>query len=143
LPEDTFCHQVTNLILQILAASEGETSLVKAAKAIFKLGPKKIIIKKGEHGCLLFSGKSIFSIPAYLLESIFDPTGAGDTFAGGFMGYLAGRKKTDEASLRRAIVYGSVMATFSVEDFSLGRLKSIRKKDIDRRFAEFRKLTHF
>ncbi|MFC1576249.1 PfkB family carbohydrate kinase [Candidatus Omnitrophota bacterium] len=121
----------------------GETSLVKAAKAIFKLGPKKIVLKKGEHGCLLFSGGSIFSIPAYLLESVFDPTGAGDTFAGGFMGYLASCKTLNEKALRRAVVYGSVMATFTVEDFSLKRLASIKKRDITRRFKKFRKLTHF
>lgn len=121
----------------------GEASLVKAAKAIRTFGPKRIIIKKGEHGSLLFSEGSIFSTPAYLVESIFDPTGAGDTFAGGVMGYLASCKAVNQASLRKAIVYGSVMATFAVEDFSLRRLGAIGKKDINRRFKNFRKLTHF
>jgi len=121
----------------------GEVSLVKAARAILKLGPKKIIVKKGEHGSLLFSGNSVFSTPAYLMESIFDPTGAGDTFAGGVIGYLAACKSRNQTNLRRAIVYGSVMATFAVEDFSLRRLARIRKADVARRFKEFRKLTCF
>ena len=121
----------------------GEASLVKAAKAIRTFGPKRIIIKKGEHGSLLFSEGSIFSTPAYLMESIFDPTGAGDTFAGGVMGYLASCKAVNQTSLRKAIVYGSVMATFAVEDFSLRRLGVIDKRDINRRFKNFRKLTHF
>ena len=121
----------------------GEASLVKAAKVIRTFGPKRIIIKKGEHGSLLFSEGSIFSTPAYLMESIFDPTGAGDTFAGGVMGYLASCKAVNQTSLRKAIVYGSVMATFAVEDFSLRRLGAIGKRDINRRFKNFRKLTHF
>ncbi len=121
----------------------GDASLVKAARAILKLGPKKIIVKKGEHGSLLFSGNSVFSTPAYLMESIFDPTGAGDTFAGGVLGYLAACKTQNQANLRRAIVYGSVMATFAVEDFSLRRLAAITRADVVRRFKEFRKLTHF
>jgi sugar/nucleoside kinase (ribokinase family) len=117
----------------------GQTNLIKAAKAIVKLGPKRVIIKKGEHGVLLFSENSIFCVPAFLLESIFDPTGAGDTFAGGVVGYLATVAKPNQASLRRAIVYGSVMATFAVEDFSLRRLSSIRKADIAKRFREYKK----
>ncbi|MGB2705376.1 MAG: PfkB family carbohydrate kinase [Candidatus Omnitrophota bacterium] len=121
----------------------GESSLVKAAKEVFKMGPEKIIIKKGEHGALLFSGNSIFSVPAYLMESIFDPTGAGDTFAGGVMGYLAAQKPLNKANLRKAIVYGTVMATFAVEDFSLRRLGAVKPADIQRRLKNFRKLTHF
>lgn len=121
----------------------GEASLAKAARAILKFGPKKIIIKKGEHGSLLFSRDSIFSTPAYLMESIFDPTGAGDTFAGGVIGYLAACKTQNEANLRKAIVYGGVMATFAVEDFSLGRLGAVTKADIAKRVREFRKLTRF
>jgi sugar/nucleoside kinase (ribokinase family) len=121
----------------------GESSLVRAAKAIFEFGPKKIIVKKGEHGSLLFSGNSVFSTPAYLMESIFDPTGAGDTFAGGVMGYLAACKNKSDAHLRRAIVYGSVMATFAVEDFSLRRLITVTKADVLRRFKRFKKLTCF
>lgn len=121
----------------------GESNLVKAAKEILKMGPGKIIIKKGEHGALLFSGSSIFSAPAYLMESIFDPTGAGDTFAGGAMGYLAAQKSLNTANLRKSIVYGTVMATFAVEDFSLGRLGAIKQSDINRRLNNFRKLTRF
>jgi sugar/nucleoside kinase (ribokinase family) len=121
----------------------GETVIVKAAKKILKLGPKRIIIKRGEHGSLMFSDDSVFCVPAYLLESIFDPTGAGDTFAGGFIGYLAKCGNLNETSIRKAIVYGSIMATFAVEDFSLNRLGKINKDDIDKRFEEFRELTCF
>jgi sugar/nucleoside kinase (ribokinase family) len=121
----------------------GEAGIVRAAKAILDLGPKKVIIKKGEHGSLLFSGESIFSAPAYLMESIYDPTGAGDTFAGGVMGYLASSGKVSNLTLRTAIVYGGVMATFAVRDFSLRRLGTIKKSDITKRFNEFRKLTRF
>lgn len=122
-------------------SSEG--NLLKAAKAILKLGPKRIVIKKGEHGSLLFSRNSVFSAPAYLLESICDPTGAGDTFAGGFMGYLASCKKVNEENLRSALVYGGVMATFAVEDFSLKRLGAIKKSDIIKRVKKFKDLTKF
>ena len=121
----------------------GEANLVKAAKAILRFGPKRVIVKKGEHGSLLFSGNSIFSTPAYLMESVFDPTGAGDTFAGGVMGYLAACRTQNEANLKKAIAYGSVMATFAVENFSLRRLGAIKKSDIIRRFRKFRKLTYF
>lgn len=121
----------------------GEAAVVRAARAILKFGPKKVIIKKGEHGSLLFSGKSVFSTPAYLMESVYDPTGAGDTFAGGVMGYLAEQKNASLPTIRRAIVYGSVMATFAVRDFSLRRLGTVKKADIARRFNGFRKLTHF
>lgn len=121
----------------------GESSLVKAAKVIKKFGPSKIVIKKGEHGSLLFSGRSIFSTPAFLMESIYDPTGAGDTFAGGFMGYLAKSGKINDKTLRKAVVYGSVMATFAVEDLSLKRLGSVKKQDIARRYKEFKNLTSF
>jgi len=121
----------------------GEGNIVKAARAIQKMGPKNIIIKKGEHGSLLFSGKSAFSTPAYLLETLYDPTGAGDAFAGGVIGYLAQEKKLDDVTLRKAIIRGTVMATFAVEDFSLGRLGSIAKKDIAKRLQEYKKLTCF
>jgi sugar/nucleoside kinase (ribokinase family) len=121
----------------------GENSLFKAAKAIFKFGPKKIIIKKGEHGALLFSKNSLFCVPAFLLEEVFDPTGAGDTFAGGVMGYLATSDKVNEKNLRKALAYGSIMATFAVEDFSLNRLVSITRTDINKRFKKFRELISF
>jgi len=119
----------------------GESNLVKAAKAVLKFGPKRVVIKKGEHGSLQFSSNSIFSTPAYLLESIFDPTGAGDTFAGGLMGYLSTCKAVNQTNLRKAIVYGTVMATFAVEDFSLNRLGSITKNEVVRRYKKFMKLT--
>ncbi|MFH1593747.1 MAG: PfkB family carbohydrate kinase [Candidatus Omnitrophota bacterium] len=121
----------------------GEANLIKAAKAILKFGPGSVIIKKGEHGSLLFSSNSAFSIPAYPLESIYDPTGAGDTFAGGVLGYMARNNKTTHADLRRAIVCGTIMATFTVEDFSLRRLGSIRRSDITRRIKKFERLTNF
>jgi len=120
-----------------------ETNIIKAARRIEKMGPGKVIIKKGENGVVMFSGNKFFSIPAFLLESIFDPTGAGDTFAGGFLGYLASCGSLAEVSLRGAVMYGCVMATFAVEDFSLRRLGSITKKDINKRFNQFKKQMHF
>jgi sugar/nucleoside kinase (ribokinase family) len=101
------------------------------------------VIKRGEYGALLFNGQKVFSAPAYPLDTINDPTGAGDSFAGGFMGYLAKSGTLDDATLRRAIVMGSVMASYNVEDFSLGRLSRLKQSDIQRRFMQFKKLTHF
>ncbi len=121
----------------------GEVNLMKAGKEILKLGPLVVIIKKGEHGVLLFSQKHIFATPAYLLESVYDPTGAGDTFAGGFMGYLARAKEYNKKSLRRAVVYGSIMATFAVEDFSLRKLQKVTLQDVRRRLDKFKKFTNF
>jgi len=121
----------------------GENNLVKAGKEILELGPSIVIIKKGEHGVLLFSQKHIFATPAYLLESVYDPTGAGDTFAGGLMGYLAKVKKYNQKSLREAVVYGNIMATFAVEDFSLRRLQNVTVSDVQRRLSIFRKITNF
>ncbi len=120
-----------------------ENNLVKAGKKMLKLGPKIIIVKKGEHGVLLFLEDTIFSIPAFLLESVFDPTGAGDTFAGGFMGYLASCSKYSKKSLKTALVYGTIMATFAVEDFSLGRLGSVTFSKITTRLEKFRKSSLF
>ena len=121
----------------------GEYSLVNAAAAIHKMGPKYLVIKKGEHGCLLFSEGNMFYAPAMPLGQVFDPTGAGDTFAGGFMGYLA---KTDDISfdnMKKAIVYGSAMASFCVEEFSIDRLKKLDQKQIDKRVEAFRMLMAF
>ncbi|UCC95624.1 MAG: sugar kinase [Candidatus Omnitrophota bacterium] len=120
-----------------------EANVVRAAQALIKLGPATVVIKKGEHGALLFMKKSVFCVPAFLLESIFDPTGAGDTFAGGFVGYLSRCKTINQANLKRAVVYGSVMATFAVEDFSIRRLVSLRKPEVTKRVREFKKLTDF
>ncbi len=121
----------------------GEASLVKAAKKIMDLGPRTLIVKRGEYGAVMFSSSFIFSAPAYPLEEIFDPTGAGDSFAGGFMGYLANTGDLSDENLRRAIIFGSVMASFNVEAFSLKRLGSLKQEEIRSRYMEFKQLTHF
>jgi sugar/nucleoside kinase (ribokinase family) len=118
-------------------------NLVKAARWIMERGPKMVIIKKGEHGAFLFKERSIFFAPAYPLEEVFDPTGAGDSFAGGFMGYLARTGDLSDANLRRAVVYGSAMGSFAVEKFSVQRLLEITPADIAARVAEFRQLVAF
>ncbi|SNB44884.1 PfkB family carbohydrate kinase [Geobacter sp. DSM 9736] len=120
----------------------GESNLVKAARKILDFGAKTLIIKRGEYGVLMFRS-SVFAAPAYPLEEVFDPTGAGDTFAGGFMGYLASTGDLSDDGLRRAIVFGSVMASFNVEDFSLNRLKSLQHREIEERYRNFKNLTHF
>ncbi len=121
----------------------GESSLVRAARKIMKDGPRILIVKRGEYGALMFSEKSVFSAPAYPLESIFDPTGAGDSFAGGVMGYLANTGNLGEDNIRRAIIFGSVMASFNVEAFSLSRLSTLSLGEIRSRYTEFKRLTHF
>lgn len=121
----------------------GEWNIVKAARAIRALGPRTLVIKKGEHGVLMFSEEGSFAAPAYPLEEVFDPTGAGDTFAGGFLGYLAGSPKIDEAALRRAVIMGSTLASFCVEAFSLDRLLTLTRPEIDARYRLFKRLTHF
>lgn len=121
----------------------GEVNLVKAARAILALGTKNLIIKRGEYGVLHFNGETIFAAPAFPLENVFDPTGAGDTFAGGFMGYLASTGNLAEESIRQAIVFGSVMASFTVEDFSLDRLRTLQYAEIDARYKSFKRMTHF
>ena len=118
-------------------------NLVKAARWIMERGPSMVIIKKGEHGAFLFKEKSVFFAPAYPLEEVFDPTGAGDSFAGGFMGYLARTGDLSDANLRRAVVYGSAMGSFAVEKFSVERLLEIEMSDIVARVAEFRRLVAF
>jgi sugar/nucleoside kinase (ribokinase family) len=117
-----------------------EPNLVKAARAILGWGPRAVVVKRGEYGALMATGDRFFFVPGYPLESVFDPTGAGDTFAGGFMGVLAGEGATDEQALRRAIVYGSVIASFTVEDFSLDRLKRLSRAEIDARYRAFREM---
>jgi len=126
-----------------VALLTGESNLVKGAREIKILGPRIVVVKKGEHGCLLFSETGIFSAPAYPLEEVVDPTGAGDTFAGGFIGHLAKSDKPDDAALRRAVVYGSVAASFTCEKFGPDRLSEITRADIDKRFAEFQRLANF
>ena len=121
----------------------GQPNLVKAAAVIHTMGPKTLIIKRGEYGALMFKDNKIFSAPAYPLESVFDPTGAGDCFAGGFMGYLANTMNFEESNIRKAIIFGSVMASYNVEAFSLEKIKSLDYSEIESRYQEFRKLTHF
>ena len=121
----------------------GEANLVKAARAILGLGVKSLVVKRGEYGVLMFTGDTVFAAPAYPLEEVFDPTGAGDTFAGGFMGYLANTGDLSEDGIRQAIVCGSVMASFNVEDFSLNRMKSLRYAEIEERYRGFKAMTHF
>jgi sugar/nucleoside kinase (ribokinase family) len=120
-----------------------EFSLVKAARKILSMGPRFLIIKKGEHGALLFHGDQVFFAPALPLEDVFDPTGAGDTFAGGFIGHLARTKDISFENMKTAIIIGSAMASFCVEKFGTERLKEITKDDIDRRLAQFRELVNF
>lgn len=120
-----------------------QANLVKAARSIIALGCKRLVIKRGEYGVLMFTADSLFAAPAYPLEEVFDPTGAGDTFAGGFMGYLANTGDLSEEGVRQAIVFGSVMASFNVEDFSLERLKRLGYRDIERRYKSFKALTSF
>jgi sugar/nucleoside kinase (ribokinase family) len=122
----------------------GEANLVKAARAIQAMGPKTLVIKRGEHGVLMTRPDGgFFAAPAMPLEEVFDPTGAGDTFAGGFLGSLASCERVDDTSLARAIIYGSTLASFAVEDFSVDRLLRLTKQEIAGRFQEFKKLTHF
>ncbi|MBX2889049.1 MAG: sugar kinase [Ferruginibacter sp.] len=121
----------------------GEVSLVKGAHKILTMGPKFLIIKKGEHGALLFHKNQVFFAPALPLEDVFDPTGAGDTFAGGFMGYLAKTKDISFENMKTAIIVGSALASFCVEKFGPDRLKEISKKDIDIRISEFVQLVNF
>ncbi len=121
----------------------GEANIVTAAKKILSLGPETLIIKRGEYGSLMFTDSSIFSAPAYPLEYVYDPTGAGDSFAGGFMGYIANIDNVTEETKRQGVIFGSTMASFNVEDFSLNRLKSLKGREIEERFKFFKKLSHF
>jgi sugar/nucleoside kinase (ribokinase family) len=127
----------------------GENNLRKAAAAIIGMGPKILVIKRGEHGAILWHGDRHFMVPGYLLEDVFDPTGAGDCFAGGFMGYLAGegvdlrRADVDANTLRRAVIYGSVMGSFCCERFGVERFHTLTRGEIDGRFEEFKEFTSF
>ena len=120
-----------------------QSNLVKAARWIMEHGPRYVIIKKGEHGAFMFHGRSIFFAPAYPLEEVFDPTGAGDSFAGGFIGYLARSGDLSEDNMRRAVIYGSAMGSFAVEKFSNERLLEITADDIEARVREFQRLVAF
>jgi sugar/nucleoside kinase (ribokinase family) len=136
--------------VDLLTINEGEArqlaqepNVVKAARAILRMGPKALIVKRGEYGALMFNGSTIFFAPAYPLEAVYDPTGAGDSFAGGFMGYLANVDAVSEEAMRQAIIMGSTMASFNVESFSLERLRSLTYPDIRERFRAFRGLVNF
>jgi len=120
-----------------------EANLIKAGKSILALGPKTLVVKQGSYGALMFTENSIFSAPAYPLEETVDPTGAGDSFAGGFMGYLANSPDLQESEIRKAIIFGSVMASFAVEQFSIDRLRSLTFQQIENRYREFKRLTLF
>ncbi len=120
-----------------------EHNLLRAAKKIFKMGPRTLVIKRGEHGAMMVHNDWVFCVPAYPLEEVHDPTGAGDTFAGGFMGYLASAGKINSDALRRAMVYGSVMGSFAVEKFGLDRLRTLKRREISERVRHFHKLTTF
>jgi len=121
----------------------GESNIVRAARTILKMGPKAVLIKRGEYGVLQFSDSSVFATPAYPLEEVFDPTGAGDSFAGGFLGQLARSGDASQRGIRRAIVYGSVVASFTVEDFGVKRLTTVSLSEIEERYQRFIQLTDF
>lgn len=140
----------TLALVDILIINDGEarmlanqSNLTKAARLISSWGPKIVVVKKGENGVAMFTDDSVFGAPAFPLEEVFDPTGAGDSFAGGFVGYLAKVGRIDKDDLRKAVVYGSVMASFNVEEFSLNRLKKLRPSEIRERYRQFKELTHF
>jgi sugar/nucleoside kinase (ribokinase family) len=120
-----------------------DSNLIRAGRRIQELGPGRVIIKKGEHGVLFFDGQQFFALPAYPLEAVFDPTGAGDTFAGGFMGHVARSGDLSFANLKCAVAYGSVMASFTVEDFSLERLRRLEGNEVETRLARFRSCSAF
>jgi sugar/nucleoside kinase (ribokinase family) len=120
-----------------------EHNVVKAARRILSFGPRAVVVKRGEYGALFFSGEEVFAASAYPLPAVFDPTGAGDSFAGGFMGYIARGRREDHATMRRAMVLGSVLASFTVEQFSLDRLRTLGAEEIRARYAEAKQLAHF
>ncbi|MBI4455223.1 MAG: sugar kinase [Acidobacteria bacterium] len=137
-------------LVDILIINDGETrqlanepNLYRAGRKILSWGPKALVIKRGEYGAIMMNTKSIFGAPAFPLEDVFDPTGAGDSFAGGFVGFLAGSQDLSEVGIRKAIVFGSVMASFDVEKFSLDRLKELTFPEVQQRYKEFKQLTHF
>jgi sugar/nucleoside kinase (ribokinase family) len=121
----------------------GEYSLVVAARKIHEMGPKYVIIKKGEHGALLFNEDNVFYAPALPLEEVFDPTGAGDTFAGGFAGYLAKTGDVSFENMKNAVIYGSTLASFCVDKFGTERMENLSTKDVQKRLKQFKQLTQF
>ncbi|HUF12097.1 MAG TPA: PfkB family carbohydrate kinase [Longimicrobiales bacterium] len=121
----------------------GKANLLRAARDVMERGPRAVVVKKGEHGAMLFTPEGVFFVPGFPLETVFDPTGAGDSFAGGFLGYLAAGGTVDIHHLRRAMVYGSAMGSFAVERFSAGRLKDLTIAEVHARVRDFRTMTHF
>ena len=121
----------------------GEANLIRAANQILTYGPDRVIVKKGEHGALSLTDSTFFATPAYPLEAVSDPTGAGDSFAGGFMGYLASVGDTSEGTIRKAIIYGTVIASFNVEDFSLNRQRTLTRSEIDERYRQLQETVAF
>ncbi len=121
----------------------GEYSLVRAAQKIHKMGPNYVVIKKGEHGALLFNGENVFFAPALPLEEVFDPTGAGDTFAGGFIGYMASTHDISFNNMKRAVIFGSNLASFCVEKFGTERMENLSKVEVQNRLQQFKQLTQF
>ena len=120
----------------------GEPNLVRAARKVMDMGPRTVVAKQGEYGAALFTGDGFFALPAYPLETVVDPTGAGDSFAGGFLGYLAAQESgDDEETLRRAMTYGSVLASFNVEELGTDRVRRLTREEIDERYADFRRMT--
>ncbi|MFA5927953.1 MAG: PfkB family carbohydrate kinase [Candidatus Margulisiibacteriota bacterium] len=149
---ETKKEQLLEVIKQvdIVVLNEGETrqllktpNLISGAKELLKMGVKKVIIKKGEHGCLLFEDDHYFAAPSFPLDRLVDPTGAGDSFAGGFIGYLAESGDLSHENMRKAVIIGSTIASYNVEDFSLNRMRKLTKKDIQKRFSEFKQMTEF
>lgn len=149
---ETRKHDLMNIIskVNLLLINDAEArelmntpNLVQAARMLLKKGPDAVIIKKGEHGALLFTDGMCFCAPGYPLEEVKDPTGAGDSFAGGLMGYLASTDDTTVENIKKAVIYGSAIASFNAEDFSLNKLKKITKSDADKRYKEFEKLVEF
>ena len=146
--KDSLLRTVRGVDLVIINDAEarqltGLPNLIRAAREVLSWGPKALIVKRGEYGAALFTRENYFAIPAYPLESVFDPTGAGDTFAGGFMGYLASQETLDEAAMRRAMIFGSVMASFNVEEFGTERIRRLSEDEINARFRAFKQMTHF
>ena len=146
--KDSLLRTVRGVDLVIINDAEarqltGIPNLIRAAREVLSWGPKALIVKRGEYGAALFTRENYFAIPAYPLESVFDPTGAGDTFAGGFMGYLASQETLDEAAMRRAMIFGSVMASFNVEEFGTERIRRLSEDEINARFRAFKQMTHF
>jgi sugar/nucleoside kinase (ribokinase family) len=118
-------------------------NLIEAAREVLKMGPKFVVIKKGEHGCLMCSGDHVFALPAFPADTVIDPTGAGDSFAGGMMGYLSTQGNTSMATLKRALAFGTVVASYTISDFSLGGLKATDREQIDHRWTQFKQIVDF